>query len=79
MRPQAAEVEDAVRNHLHHNVTLLARLKPQDILRMRDDMKGTKKKMAVYRCAGHSRAGAAAARAVRSCRRAISGQQGRDL
>ncbi len=45
-----------MRNHLHHNVTLLARLKPQDILRMRDDMKGTKKKMAVYRCAGHGRA-----------------------
>ncbi|GFR41127.1 hypothetical protein Agub_g1775 [Astrephomene gubernaculifera] len=46
---EAHEVEDAVRNHLYRFVTLLARYKERDLARFRDELKGTKKKMAVYR------------------------------
>ncbi len=41
-----------MRNHLLHNVELLAQMKPHDLARLREQLKGTKLKMAVYRCAG---------------------------
>ncbi|GLI69193.1 hypothetical protein VaNZ11_013762 [Volvox africanus] len=46
---EASEVEYAIQNHLVHNVELLARLKDADLLRFKEELKGTKKMMAVYR------------------------------